>query len=206
VAKDTIVDLWADRMQKRVLLAITGASGVRVGFRLAEYLSRRRDTIIFDIVISEGALKVAYLEEGMERESVLETLSRYARVYLEHDFSSPYASSSNAPDVMIIAPASMKTVALIASGIAENLIVRAALSVLRLRRRLVVAPRETPLGIVELENMLKLARAGAIITPLMVAFYHKPENIGDIVDFLVGKLLDAAGIENKLYRRWGETA
>ena len=193
-------------MKKRVLLAITGASGVKIGFRLAEFLAHRRDTISFDIIISEGALKVAYLEEEMEKESVLETLSKYAKVYLEHDFASPYASSSNAPDVMIIAPASMKTIAQLASGIAENLIVRAALSVLRLGRKLVVAPRETPLGIIELENMLRLARAGAIIAPLMVAFYHKPENIDDIVNFLVGKLLDAAGIENKLYRRWGETA
>jgi 4-hydroxy-3-polyprenylbenzoate decarboxylase len=140
----------------------------------------------------------------MDPEAFLESLSRHAPVYMEDDYTSPLASSSNQPDAMAIVPASTKTVALIAHGLASNLVARAALSILRLGRRLVVAPRETPLGIAELENLLKLARMGAVIVPLCPGYYHKPRSIGDLLDFMAGKVLDAMGCPHGLYKRWGE--
>ncbi len=188
-------------MNKRVLVAITGASGVRIGIRLVEVLSKSHPV---DIIITQGAIKVAELEESLSQNVLFEKLSNYGKVYYENDFSSPYASSSSAPEKMIIAPASMKTIAMIALGISDNLVTRAALSMIRLRRTLVVAPRETPLGVLELQNLLRLAQLGVRIVPLMVAFYFKPEKISDIIDFLVGKIMDAAEIENDLYPRWGQ--
>ncbi len=99
----------------------------------------------------------------------------------------------------------MKTVATLAAGISSNLVTRAALAILRLGRRLVVAPRETPLGVIELENMTRLARAGAIMVPLCAGFYHRPRTVGDMIDFLAGKVLDALGVTcHNLYRRWGD--
>jgi 4-hydroxy-3-polyprenylbenzoate decarboxylase len=113
------------------------------------------------------------------------------------------ASGSAAPDTMIIAPCSMGTLARIAAGISGNLVERSADVMLKERRPLLLVPRETPFSEIHLENMLRLARAGARIIPAMPAFYHHPENIDDLVDFVVGKVLDQIGIDNELYRRWG---
>ncbi len=185
-----------------VSLAVTGASGVAVAERVAEALSRCAE--LRGIIVSRGALEVARHELEMDPEAFLESLSRHAPVYMEDDYTSPLASSSNQPDAMAIVPASTKTVALIAHGLASNLVARAALSILRLGRRLVVAPRETPLGIAELENLLKLARMGAVIVPLCPGYYHKPRSIGDLLDFMAGKVLDAMGCPHGLYKRWGQ--
>ncbi len=185
-----------------VSLAITGASGFRVGLRLAEELASC--ATLKGIIVTRGALEVARYEEGLEPGEAVERLSRLAPVYGEDDYSSPLASSSNQPDAMVVAPASTKTVALIAGGVASNLVARAALAVLRLGRRLVVAPRETPLGVAELEALLRLARLGALVVPLCPGFYHKPRTVDDMVDFMVGKILDVLGCEHSLYRRWGE--
>ncbi|MCE4613442.1 MAG: UbiX family flavin prenyltransferase [Desulfurococcales archaeon] len=188
-----------------ISIAITGASGVRVSLRLLEVL-RNQGVKVSGIIVSQGAVEVAKYEEDMEEEEFLGLLRSHARVYMDDDFSSPLASSSNQPEAMVIAPASTKTVALIANAIPSNLVSRAALAMLRLGRRLVVAPRETPLGIGELENLLKLARMGAIIVPMCPGFYHKPKKVEDMVDFSVGKILDALGIETRIYSRWMEEA
>ncbi len=186
-----------------VSIAITGASGVRVGILVAEELVRL-GVEVRGVIITRGALEVARHEEGLEPRELVEKLSNIAPVYEEDDFTSPLASSSNQPEAMAVVPASMKTVALIANGIASTLVARAALAILRLGRRLVVAPRETPLGIVELENLVRLARAGALVVPLCVAYYHSPRSVDDITRFLAGKVLDALGItRHNLYRRWG---
>jgi 4-hydroxy-3-polyprenylbenzoate decarboxylase len=185
-----------------VSVALTGASGVRVGVRVVEALAGM-GVEVRGVIVSRGALEVARFEEP-DGVGFVERLRRYARVYRDDDFSSPLASSSNQPDAMAVVPASTKTIALIANGIASTLTARAALAILRLGRRLVVAPRESPLGVVELENLLKLARAGAVIVPLSPGFYSNPRSVDDIVDFMAGKVLDALGLEGHgLYKRWG---
>ncbi len=187
---------------KSLSVAITGSSGVRVAFRFLE-VSRSVGLEIRGIIVSNGAFNVALHEEGLSREELLEMLSRYSRVYTDNQFEAPLASSSNQPDGMVIVPASIKTIGLIANGIPSTLTSRAALAILRLRRKLIIAPRETPLGVAELSNMLKLAKMGALIVPMTLAFYIKPRSIDDLVDFTVGKILDALGVEVNIYRRWG---
>jgi len=118
------------------------------------------------------------------------------------DLFSPSASGSAAPEMMFVAPCSMGTMARIAAGISGNLIERTADVMLKEKRPLLLLPRETPLSEIHLENMLRLARAGARIIPAMPAFYNRPGSIEDIINFVVGKVLDQAGIENDLYRRW----
>ncbi len=188
---------------RSVSVAITGASGVRVGLLVVEELARL-GVEVRGVIVTRGALEVARHEEGLEPGELVERLKGYAPVYREDDFTSPLASSSSQPDAMAVVPASMKTVALIANGIASNLVARAALAVLRLGRRLVIAPRETPLGVIELENLLRIARAGALVTPLCVGYYHGPRSLEDVTRFLAGKVLDTLGItRHRLYKRWG---
>ncbi|MCE4610955.1 MAG: UbiX family flavin prenyltransferase [Desulfurococcales archaeon] len=185
---------------ERVSVAVTGSSGVRVALRFLQVASEALR--IEGIILTRGALEVARLEEGLTGEELLHTLESYSRVYMEDDMASPLASSSSQPDAMVIVPASMKTVGLIANGIPANLVARSALAILRLGRRLVVAPRETPLGIAELENLTRIARMGGIVVPLTLSFYIKPKRVEDLVDFAVGKILDALGVETRVYRRW----
>jgi len=185
----------------RVSLALTGSSGLRVAFRVLEALKEAGVDVV-GVIVTRGAYEVARYEEGLSPEKLRALLERYSTVYGEDDFSSPLASSSSQPDAMAIVPASMKTVGLIANGIPLNLVARAALAVLRLRRRLVVAPRETPLGVAELRNLLSIAEMGGLVVPLTIAFYSKPASIDDIVDFAAGKVLDALGVETGIYRRW----
>ncbi|MFZ8795644.1 MAG: UbiX family flavin prenyltransferase [Acidilobaceae archaeon] len=187
---------------KSISVAITGSSGVRVALRFLE-VSRSAGLELRGIIVSDGAFNVALHEEGLGREELLDILSRYSKVYTDHQFEAPLASSSNQPDGMVVVPASIKTIGLIANGISSTLTSRAALAILRLGRRLVVAPRETPLGVAELSNMLRLARMGALIVPMTLAFYIKPKSVDDLVDFVVGKILDVLGVETSVYRRWG---
>jgi len=182
-------------------VAITGSSGVRVALRFLE-VAASVGLEVRGVIVSEGAFNVAFYEEGLGREELKGVLSRYSRVYTDDQLESPLASSSSQPEAMVIVPASMKTIGLIAHGIPSTLTSRAALAILRLRRRLVVAPRETPLGVAELSNMLRLARMGALIVPMTLAFYNKPRSLEDAVDFVVGKIFDALGVEVELYRRW----
>ena len=182
-------------------VAITGASGVRYGLRLISVLPGL-GVRVRGIIVTRSAKVVAEVEEGIPREKLAELLSSYGPVYEEDDFTSPLASSSSSADCMAIVPASMKTVAMIANGLELNLVARAALATLRLRRPLAVAFRETPLGVAELENLLRIARMGAIVLPLAPGFYGNPSTIDDLVDFMVGKILDALGVSNDLYRRW----
>ena len=119
------------------------------------------------------------------------------------DFSAAIASGSGAADAMVVCPCSMGTLARIAGGISANLLERAADVMLKERRPLILVPRETPLNEIHLENMLRLARMGARVVPAMPAFYNHPTSIDDMVDFMVGRVLDSLGMENKLYSRWG---
>ncbi len=192
-------------------VAITGASGVIYGLRLIEVLLKENIvTSRIDVVVSKGAKRVIMHEMGSRADEVVQRiLMKFpdargkVRLYEEDDFSSPFASSSSAPQAMVVIPCSIKTLGEIVSGIASNVIVRGALSVLRLGRPLVLVPRETPLGMVELELMLRAARLGAHIVPAMPGFYHNPSSVEDLVDFVVGKVLDVLDIKHRLYRRWG---
>jgi 4-hydroxy-3-polyprenylbenzoate decarboxylase len=188
---------------RSISVAITGSSGVRVALRFLE-VSRSAGLEVRGIIVSDGALNVARHEEGLSGEELLEVLSRYSKVYTDNQLEAPLASSSNQPDGMVVVPASTKTIGLIANGISSTLTSRAALAILRLGRRLVIAPRETPLGVSELSNMLRLARMGALIVPMTLTFYIKPRSVDDLVNFIVGRIFDVLGVEVRVYRRWGE--
>ena len=140
-----------------------------------------------------------------------ETLARFlehaggaATLYHEQDWSSPYASGSAKVDAYVICPCSMGTLGTVASGAMSNLIHRAASVALKEGRRLVLVPRETPLSTIHLENMLRLAHAGAIVLPPAPGFYLKPQTIADLVDFVVARVLDHLGVAHDLVTRWGE--
>jgi 4-hydroxy-3-polyprenylbenzoate decarboxylase len=181
----------------KLTVAVTGASGVIYGKRLLEVL--RDKNVETHLVISEAAEKIIAHELGTTRESP-EKLANH--VYEVNDWSSPIVSGSFKTDGMIIVPCSMKTLAGIANGFAENVILRAADVMLKEKRKLVLVPRETPLNSIHLRNMLDLANQGVMIVPAMPAYYHKPKKIDDLVDFVVGRILDVLGIEHSLYQRW----
>jgi len=123
-------------------------------------------------------------------------------VYDEDDFSSPLASGSFITDAMIIIPCSMKTLSQVASGLSDNLIGRSAEICLKERRKLVIVPRETPLSLMQLKNMVSVTEAGAIVLPACPAFYSRPQGLEDLFDVIVGRVLDLIGVENNLYPRW----
>ena len=184
----------------KLIVGITGASGIIYGIRLLDYLKNRQEIETF-LVISEGAKKVIELETNFKIDEIKKLADHY---YNEDDFTAPIASSSFLVDGMVIIPASMKTLAAMSHGFNNNLITRAADNILRLKKPLVIVPRETPLSPIHLENMLRLSQNGAIILPACPGFYTKPKRLEDLIDFIVGKVLDALGINHDLYRRWGE--
>lgn len=183
----------------KLTIAITGASGVIYGKRLLEVLQNKK--IETHLVISESSKKIIHYELG-ESEKLLEKLANY--VYKIDDWNSPIVSGSFRTDGTIIIPCSMKTLAGIANGFADNVILRAADVTLKEKRKLVVVPRETPLNTTHIRNMLELSKQGVYIIPAMPAFYHKPNSIEDLVDFIVGRVLDILEIKHDLYKRWQE--
>jgi len=184
-------------MGVRLVVAMTGASGVVYGVRLLEVL-RDKNVEVY-LVISEAAERVIVHELGMSREDV-EKLADH--VYDVDDLGAPIVSGSFKTDGMVVIPCSMKTLAGIAHGYADNLVLRAADVTLKEKRRLVLVPRETPLSVVHLRNMLELAKMGVVVVPAMPAYYHKPRSVSDLVDYVVGKVLDCLGLEHELFRRW----
>jgi len=181
----------------RLVLAITGASGIVYGKRLLEELKIRK--IETHLIVSEAAEKVIEHELELSKKD-LEKLAD--RVYDADELTSPLMSGSFKTDGMVIIPCSMKTLAGVAHGFADNLILRAADVALKEKRRLVVVPRETPLNTIHLRNMLSAAELGVFVVPAMPAFYHKPKKIDDLVDFVVGRVLDCFDIEHKLFKRY----
>lgn len=181
----------------RLIVAITGASGVIYSKRLLEVLKEKNVEV--HIIVSKASEKLIEHELGTNKEE-LEKLANYA--YDEDDFYSHLASGSFITDGMIVIPCSTKTLAGIAHGYSENLILRAADVTLKERRKLILVPRETPLSAVHLRNQLELAIQGVVLLPAMPAFYHKPKRIDDLIDFIVGKILDSLHIDHKLFVRW----
>ncbi|OPX88860.1 MAG: Phenolic acid decarboxylase subunit B [Pelotomaculum sp. PtaB.Bin104] len=183
---------------RKIIIAISGATGATYGVRLLEVLSSL-ENIEVHLVISPWGEKTIALETNYYP-SQLKKIAAFC-----HDFKNQgaaIASGSFGVDSMVIAPCSMKTVAAIAHGYADNLIVRSADVMLKERKRLILVPRETPLNEIHLENMLKLTRAGATIAPPMPAYYNSPSKLEDIVNHHVSRILDLLNIDNKLTNRW----
>ncbi|MFQ6135937.1 MAG: UbiX family flavin prenyltransferase [Candidatus Hydrothermarchaeales archaeon] len=180
----------------RIIVAVTGASGVVYGVRLIEALEEKK--IERHCIVSDAAKRIIRHELGEEY------LDRLRDCYGQDEIDAPLASGSFKTDAMVIAPCSMKTLSAIANGFADNLITRSADVMIKEKRRLILVPRETPLSTIHLQNMLKLSELGVIVLPAMPGFYHKPKDTQEIIDFVVGKVLDSLGIENDLYERWGK--
>ena len=185
-------------MKRRIVVAITGAAGSIYGVRLLEELQKNEDIETHLIVSRAGFLNVA--TELDVRRSELERLVDI--VHADRDIGATIASGSFKTDGMIVAPCSMKTLAAIATGLADNLVSRAADVVLKERRRLVLMVRETPFNLVHLRNMTTVTEMGGIIFPPMPSFYAKLESLDAMVNQTVGRMLDLFDVESDLVRRW----
>ncbi len=185
----------------KIVVAITGASGVRYGVRLLEVLSSNKN-IELHLIVTETAKKILKFEENLSLDSLKKLVSK---CYSEDEIDASIASGSSNVNAMIIIPCSMKTLACIANGIASNLVTRVADVILKERRPLILVTRETPLSLIHLENMLKVTKAGAVVMPACPAFYIKPKDVDDFVNFIVGRVLDILNIDHNLYRRYGKS-
>ena len=198
---------------KRYVLCITGASGAGLGLRVLREILKRHEA---HLVVSPQAFDILRHESGIDiSASTKSSMEEVCRKVIEHtgpgelscwahnDLSAPIASGSFVVDGTGVVPCSMKSLAGIAAGYADNLIGRAADVAIKEGRPLLLAPREMPFSALHLENMLKLARLGVVIAPPVPALYHQPKSIDDLYDFLAGKVLDAMGIKHALFTRWG---
>jgi 4-hydroxy-3-polyprenylbenzoate decarboxylase len=193
----------------RVFLGITGASGAPYAARLLEALSGAG----CEVGIAASAAGVEVIATELYDDPTLprdETMERFVAgrdgvtIYGVNDYKSPYASGSAKVDAYVVCPCSMSTVGTLATGAMANLIHRAASVALKERRKLVLVPRETPLSSIHLRGLATLNEAGAVILFAAPGFYHRPQGIGDLVDFVVARCLDQLGVENTLSGRWGE--
>jgi 4-hydroxy-3-polyprenylbenzoate decarboxylase len=184
-------------MVKRLIVGITGATGVIFGVRLLEALKAAE--VETHLVLSRWGQRTIEHETGL---TCAELESRASVVHGSGNMAATISSGSFPTDGMVICPCTMRTVATIAHGNGENLVHRAADVVLKERRRLVIVPRETPLSEIHLENLLKLARMGVSIVPPMPAFYNRPATLDDMIDHIVARVLDQFGIEAVFARRW----
>lgn len=197
-----------------VTLALTGASGMPYALCLLESLLKADRTVY--LLYSQAAQVVARQELDLDfpsssRDLQMQLRERYVhlpgqlQVFGREEWFAPIASGSSVADAMVVCPCTMGTLAAIAAGMSDNLIERAADVTLKEQRKLVLVPRETPFSALHLENMLKLARLGAVILPANPGFYHHPESVQDVVDFVVARILDHLGVPHQLVARWGET-
>lgn len=197
---------------RTVAVAFTGASGMPYGMRLVDTLLGSGITVW--LLYSQVAQIVARQEMNLELPSrpaeVEAALSQrfnakpgQLRVFGREEWFAPLASGSNPADAMVVCPCTMGTLAAIAAGLSQNLIERAADVAIKEGRKLILVPRETPFSAIHLENMLKLARLGVVILPPSPGFYTHPQTVGDMVDFVVARVLDQLGVEHALMQRWG---
>jgi 4-hydroxy-3-polyprenylbenzoate decarboxylase len=192
-----------------IFLGITGASGAPYAARLLQALADSGAEV--GVCASGAGIEVLgtelYGDPKLGRDAVLERLVGGAQgvtVHAPDDWSAPYASGSAQVDAYVICPCSMATIGTISTGAMDNLIHRAASVALKEGRRLVLMPRETPLSAIHLQGMLTLRQAGATILFLAPGFYHGPQSIDDLVDFVVARALDQIGVSNELQKRWGQ--
>jgi 4-hydroxy-3-polyprenylbenzoate decarboxylase len=196
-----------------LVLGITGASGAVYAVRLLEVLLQSGHEVHLSISPSGQTLVRQELQREIDLisfrpDSLLQEIPsgpRAGRIVYHHfqDFLAPIASGSFLTDGMVVCPCSGSTVSGIAHGSSTNLIQRAADVHLKERRKLILVPRETPLSTIQLENMKRCAEAGAVMLPAMPGFYHGPQSIGDLVDFVVARICDQLGVSHDLMRRWG---
>jgi 4-hydroxy-3-polyprenylbenzoate decarboxylase len=193
-------------------VAISGASGAPYALRLLQILIKGGHSVYLSIsgdglsILNDEAglmLKGSETDIQFALEKHLEAKEGQIAYFDEDNMYAPIASGSVKVDAMVVIPCSMKTLASLANGFASNLIERAADVTLKEKRKLIVVPRETPLSAIHLRNMLTLAEMNCHIIPAMPAFYHHPKRVSDLVDFVVGRVLDSMGIENDLSPRWG---
>jgi len=199
-------------MSAVIALALTGASGMPYGVRLLECLLGAGARVY--LLYSQAAQIVARQEMGLALPGRAKDAEAFfaerfdaapgqLRAFGRDEWFAPVASGSNPADAMVVCPCSMGTLAAIAQGLSDNLIERAADVMLKESRRLILVPRETPFSAIHLENMLRLARAGAVILPANPGFYHHPQRVEDVVDFVVARVLDQLRIAHSLMPRWG---
>ena len=195
-----------------IALGMTGASGAQYGLRLLEVLLMSDQNI--HLVMSDPARMVINTETPLNLPKGVrscETLLRQhyqegrgeLRVFAKDDWFAPMASGSNPPTAMVLCPCTAGTLGAVAGGLNRSLLERAADVTLKEGRRLIVVPRETPLSSIHLQNMLTLAHAGVVILPANPGFYHHPETVNDMVDFVVARILDQLKIQQSLIPRWG---
>ncbi|NHZ44075.1 UbiX family flavin prenyltransferase [Massilia aquatica] len=187
-----------DLRPRRLVVAITGATGAVYGVRLVQQLAATPG-IETHLIVSDAAVLTLHQELGMQRREV-EALAHV--VHKNRDVGASIASGSFQSDGMVIAPCSMKTLAAVALGLSDNLIARAADVVLKERRRLVLMVRETPFNLAHLRNMTSVTEMGGVIFPPLPSFYHKPESIDDMVDHTVARVMDLFGVVHTLAPRW----
>ncbi len=182
---------------KDILVGITGASGSIYGIRLLQELKKHDFTS--HLILSSTAKQIIAYETNTTVEKV-ESLADH--VYENNDLFAGPASGSFPIDAMVIVPCSMKTLAAISNGYANRLISRSASCILKEKKTLIVVPRETPFDLAGLHNMTQVYHAGGIVLPAAPGFYHEPETLSDLVDFIVGKILDQLSISHNLFKRW----
>ncbi len=180
-----------------IVIAITGASGVIYSLKLLEALKKLG--METGVVVSKPAQIIFDYELGIKIDEIKKLANHF---YESDDLTSSINSGSFKFDSLVIVPCSMKTLSAIANGYGNNAITRVADVALKEKRKTIIVPRETPLRSIHLENMLEISREGGIILPAMPGFYHNPENVDDIVNFVVGKILDSLDIDNNLFKRW----
>jgi flavin prenyltransferase len=193
---------------KKIVVAVCGASGVIYATRLLQALLVQPVNV--HLIVSDTGAQVMAHELDLTPAALPELLSRQIAFHPDatlelfdvHTFFAPPASGSFVHDGMAVVPCSMKTLACIASGIADNLILRCADVCLKEKRRLIIVPRETPLNTIHLNNMLRAGKAGAVLLPAMPSFYSNPETINDIVDTVVARILDHLAVSHELVPRW----
>ncbi len=188
-----------------IVLAITGASGEPYALSLLRRLVEAERRV--SLIVSSHGYRLLSTESGIEsprqlRESIGEGFNALVTEYDNNDRGAAPASGSSPTAGMVICPCSMGTLSAVSTGASRSLVERAADVTLKERRKLILVPRETPLSAIHLENMLRLSRAGAVVMPAAPGFYHRPEKIDDLVDFMVARVLDHLEIPHGIGRRW----
>lgn len=200
------------RNSQTITLALTGASGMPYGIRLLEMLLREGKQVYLLYskvaqIVAQQEMNLALPSSAREAESFFNRQYHVPdgqlRVFGREEWFAPVASGSNPADSMVICPCTMGTLAAIAAGLNQKLIERAADVMLKENRQLILVPREMPFSAIHLENMLKLVRSGAVILPANPGFYHHPQTVQDMIDFVVARILDHLGIIHTLIPRWG---